>query len=102
MTDIKVGDLITAYRSGYHVVTRLNLDHSYTLCGVTHKAPQVYYRTLMLNSGKAVKGSTEYQCHLSFCRKVTEEYVSDMFLKETEAASNKYARLMELLKLTNE
>jgi hypothetical protein len=76
---IQVGSIITAYRPGYHIVTKI--EERYL------NAPLIYFRTLINSKGKKSRNISE-KCCASWCRlasdalpehiKVLEEYITNL------------------------
>lgn len=78
-----VGDLITAYHSGYHRVVRFyNAEYG-------HKCPQVEYQTVLNSSGQPCKGKRVRSCHVDYCKVVDRKAVLALYKDETKAAKLK-------------
>jgi len=59
----KIGEVITAYHSGYHVVVSITFrDNASDLLG---------YVQIANNVGKRVNGKATRECDASYCKKVT-------------------------------
>lgn len=94
---IKVGDIITAYRAGIHVVVNVerryylkNMPPSYTvlesdtnfdidLCD-EEASPLVYYKTLYNSKGKKQNSNKIYICDKFFC-KPYEEFLENKLVE---------------------
>lgn len=107
LKDLKPGDLITAYISGYHRVVRVEdrfvtkYDLRFDSCkGKSvgdYMSPMVHYVTVMSAKFKPVKGKTEHYCDLYYCRKVTLSGVRLEFQQKTQELTGGYGRLIQFL-----
>lgn len=102
---IKVGDLITAYHAGYHIVTKIE-RRFYTEEDVkygsykSHKVgteynPLIYYETIADSFGKHKKHK-ERCCDSSFCNLVSMYELLQQKKDEIKAAEDKYNLLKKL------
>jgi hypothetical protein len=66
--DFKVGDIIVAYRSGYHQITRIYTEY---------KTPQIEYVPRWTASLEPATRKTPDACHIIYCRKVDADYFAD-------------------------
>lgn len=76
--EIKVGDLITAYHKGYHIVTEVQ---ERTKAIDRTDSPLIHYNQIVDSTGKPRK-SKGLCCDAAFCRKVIFEDV----VKQTKEA----------------
>ena len=69
---LRVGDLITAYKKGYHVVTRIFLREKEA--GDLHDPdPLIYYKQVCNSSGVPTKrAKTEHCCDILYCHPAFE------------------------------
>ncbi len=81
---IQPGDIIAAYRGGYHEVLRVVAREKY--------APLVTYRTICTETGKRVNGKAEHTCDMAYCRLAV-----DVLPKEIEKLEQELAALKEFL-----
>lgn len=73
---LKVGDLIVAYRKGFHEITRIEprRDHS----------PLVHYKERYMSNGKPSNRKTIHTCCGGYCKRASE--VLPERIKEAEDA----------------
>ncbi len=93
LKDLKPGDMITAYKSGYHRVVRV--EQREYLGGPI--APLIHYLTVLSSKFKPVKSKKEHRCDLFYCRKVTLESVRLEFQKKTQELTEGHGRLIQFL-----
>jgi hypothetical protein len=67
--EFNVGDVITAYHSGYHVVTKIQPR------GRT--SDLLYYVQIANSAGDRIKGKRERSCDAGYCKKVTHQSLVD-------------------------
>lgn len=84
---LTVGELITAYRDGYHILTRFEFREGNT--------PLVYYINVVKPNGVRVKkpGAT-LVCDASYVRRVSREDVQRIYEAEVNAAILKRDNLL--------
>ena len=70
----KVGDLITAYHTGYHRLERI--DQIPDRLG--HPVVTFYYRMILTSNCNSVNYGELYHCHSSNCQKVDKDYLGMM------------------------
>jgi hypothetical protein len=68
---LQIGQLITAYQKGYHRITAIN---------DTGKYPCVEYKRAY-NVDGVPKNGPKYQCHISFCKPVTQQEIDERIEK---------------------
>lgn len=75
-----VGDIITAYRKGYHKVTDIvprYIKQEYpwlTLEGPGEEgSPLIVYQTIANDSGKRIKSTVTHNCDAHYCMKASEK-----------------------------
>jgi hypothetical protein len=95
--NLKVGDLITAYHKGYHIVEELCIDRCYGLNGSTYQNPVVKYRQVLTDAGKPINSKLK-ACHISHCNKVTVKVVHDEFANDIKIVKDKMSNLLAILK----
>jgi len=84
---IQVGDLVTAYEKGYHIVTAIHHRE--------YNPPLIYYKRVVSDSGKDVKsGGKPLVCCISYASKVTREMVNKVYKEEMNAAGAKRDNLL--------
>lgn len=85
---LTVGELITAYASGYHILTGFEFRDGAT--------PIVHYVTVIRADGTKVKkpGATR-ACDAAFVRRVTKEDIQKIYDAEVNAAIAKRDNLLE-------
>jgi len=67
--ELKPGDLITTVsRAGYHRVISVKNENGYSSL--------VVYKTVLNSSGKRSRGKAEYTCDVSYCKKITEDFLA--------------------------
>ena len=98
---ICVGDIITAYRYGFHKVTKIE-RRFLTKCDISYGAyknkkegdeynPLIYYVMVADEEGNLIKGKAVNHCDYSFCGNM-DSYIN----KKTEELKNTISRLLEL------
>ena len=87
--EVNEGDFIVAYRSGFHIVTKVDVrDNS------------VIYRQVADKNGKRIHGEKEYNCHPIYCHKVTIDVLSEM-MREHSLIIDQLRNLSEFLPKAN-
>lgn len=95
---IKVGDLITAYRKGYHRVIGFHDYESNILVTVAPgEGKQVDYQPVLSSTGKPKGGKPDW-CSIDYCTVVTEASILAEFEAEVKAAEQKRDVLLSILK----
>ena len=84
---LQVGELITAYEAGYHIITGFEYRDGMT--------PLIYHVRVVCDAGRKVKGTKTMVCDASFARRLTKEDIENLYRVEVNAASIKKANLME-------
>ena len=85
-----VGELITGYHAGYHILTAI--EHR------KNQTPIFKYVTVVKEDGTKIKRpGTPKECDAHFCRRVLLSQVEQMYLEEIAAATTKRANLKEFL-----
>ncbi len=88
---ISVGDLVTAYYAGYHIVTGFHMS--------SHATPiQIDLKTVASATGKRFINPRARSCALTYCKKVDRERVNEMYLDELNELKDRYHMLYNLLK----
>lgn len=72
---IKVGDYITAYEAGYHIVTGLRRGGS--------SGTLVEYKRVLTSEGKGANSGVKC-CDGSYCKKLTKEFVDQLINEKYE------------------
>ena len=90
---IMVGQLISAYHKGYHVVTRIEFREQDDQPGKA-ASPILHYVKVLDDAGKPSK-ALKNSCDASFCRKITLEIARQL---QDEAAQRAYRRLGAMTK----
>jgi hypothetical protein len=88
MNEIKVGDIITAFHSGYHRVTAIYDDSDF--------GTMVQYTRVADSNGKSTK-KTENSCHIGWCEKITLTRLDKMYVDNYNQITNKHLLLRKLL-----
>lgn len=103
---INVGDIITAYHKGYHIVTKVErrfVDTDYKLCGGRGNIGDEYealieYRTVLTKDFKPQKSKSTKCCDALYCQPLNKTDIvheKTVVLKDTGEG---YDRLIALLK----
>ena len=98
--DLQVGDLIVAWKKGFHIVTKIEhryvtiYDRQFKLGDELIKTGDelealISYKQIADSNGVAVEGEKEYHCSVSFCSKVDKQYLQ----KKIEGFRNLIKRL---------
>jgi hypothetical protein len=108
-TDLKPGDIITAYEKGTHEVIRIErrfytkelIDGFPTAFG--DKAvgdeynPMIVYRRRLNSKGKVLKSKKEISCDSSYCHKVTLDTIAKEYYRVVDQAEKLKKAMEELL-----
>lgn len=87
---LQVGELITAYHSGYHILTGFDYREGQT--------PLILYVTVLRADGtKVKKPSTARTCDASYVRKIATEDALRIFREDHNAAVIKRNNLLNFL-----
>ena len=87
---LTVGELVTAYEKGYHVITGFEFREGHP--------PLVYYRRVVSSSGKKIKGKgSDLSCDASYVQRVTYAAAQAIYHLETQAAAEKFNNLLEFV-----
>ncbi len=87
---LKVGELITAYASGYHILTMFEFRDGST--------PLIHYVTVVKENGDRVKKpGTPKVCDASYVRRVTRQDVLDLYTTEHNAIIKKRDNLLDFV-----
>lgn len=85
---LKPGDMITAYRKGYHEFIKFEERG-------TEIVPLVHYKQIYNDNGKPCKSKTIYQCDGAYCRRAIDD-----INKQIEKKTQELTALKEILKKT--
>lgn len=88
-TEFRVGDLISAYHSGYHIVTEIEFRELYD--------PIIRYIRVVNKNGKAVKTKNVLGCDSSYCHIITKKFIDQLLNDELEIANSKHKLLSQFL-----
>lgn len=87
---LTVGELVTAYEKGYHVITGFEFREGHP--------PLIYYRRVISDSGKKIKGKgSDLVCDASYVQRVTKAATEAIYQLETQAAAEKLNNLLEFV-----
>lgn len=86
--EFTLGDVILAYRKGFHVVVGLDPSDCSTGC--------IQYQTIAKADGTPVNSKTVHVCDALYCTKVTHESIESMLDAEQNSLDKKRQRLSEL------
>ena len=90
MTDLKVGDFISAFTAGYHVVI------DFTTNDAVPAEMCVVYQKIADSNGNPSKSVAQKVCHHAYCRKITPEVLDNAYVTECEIVKKKYVNLRQL------
>lgn len=90
LTFVKVGDLITAYRKGFHVVTGIINQGSDVMA-------LIKYRTVMDSKFNLIKSKKEETCSAYYCTKVKKEDIEKKKADQVKHFIEGFDRLLSLL-----
>ena len=102
---ITVGELITAYNDGYHILTRIEFRERPVMANpdiVAHSHPE-YERTPLFHYVKVLKGDgtpskrITSQCSAAHCQRVTKEQAKEAMLKAIKAEEQKFQAILKYL-----
>jgi hypothetical protein len=88
-TTIAVGQLVTAYASGYHIVVSFSYREGRT--------PIAYYRRVLDARGGKTKPGKDQHCDAAWLKKLSVEDVLKLFDLEAQQAAAKRDNLLEYL-----
>jgi hypothetical protein len=91
---LTVGELVTAYRAGYHIITRFEDRSEYKPLGMP---PIVFYVQVAKASGGLLERRTEYSCDASFVRRMTRTRIECDWADELEQAHRKRDNLLQFV-----
>lgn len=91
---IKVGDIITAYEKGYHVVVSIE-RRTHNRDGTD--SPVIGYKRKLDSTGKSVSSNVVKYCDVYYCTKLTKEAVEKIITNEQTVFELKKANLLSLL-----
>jgi nickel-dependent lactate racemase len=103
--DLKVGDIITAYRKGYHVVEKME-RRFFTTADIKifpHRAvgeeynSLIHYKQLADQYGTRKTGAAIYKCDSCFCDKLTKNFIAYNYNMEIAASESKRNSLLTLI-----
>lgn len=89
----KIGEIITAYHSGYHKVVD-NPKYVYY-------PNQIYYTLVADANGKPRNGKRVRSCHKEYCKKLTRDDVYETKKAEIILATQKADNLLKILENSN-
>ena len=85
---LKIGQLITAYHSGFHILTGINFRDP--------EEPLFCYTKVLNEDGTKSKREVQHSSSL-WCNRVTEENSKALMKQEIKRAKEKYNNTMEYL-----
>lgn len=101
---IKIGELITTYNDGYHILVSINYREPPDKDDVVEcdppdikYAPIFVYRKVMKSDGTLVTRNTEQSCDASYCRRVTRESAHAAFADAVKRESVKLDNILKYL-----
>lgn len=86
---LTVGELITTYHAGYHVLLRVEPRKKET--------PLMYYKQVVRGDGTLVNRKAELSCDASYVRRVDSATIHDSFVYEVRRAELKRDNLMQFV-----
>lgn len=104
--DIEVGDMITAYHAGFHVVTgvvrrfvtqddlRFSINAGKSIGD--ESSALIQYRTVLTKKYTAPRSSSVKACDASFCEKLTRESIAQQRQAKLEEITAGYTTLLEI------
>ena len=81
---LKVGDIITAYRKGIHIITKIEhrffteKDTDYGNVGEEYNS-LIYYKQLVTGKFKEVKSKREYCCDEHYCTVIDDDWITAQY-----------------------
>jgi hypothetical protein len=93
--EFTVGDIITAYHSGFHRIIGFNkFCTSFSACDEV----QVEYVQVLYNDGRFPNNKKKFNsCGIGYCKVVGEQTICRMYQEEVEAAATKYKNISNVL-----
>lgn len=86
---LSVGQLVTAYKKGYHIVTAIEHRDGHP--------PLIKYVQVVTPAGKRCKSQTQQVCDASYVRSLSKEKIVDIFRDEVAAATSKRDNLLNFV-----
>lgn len=86
---IRVGDIITAYNSGWHRLLEIVPRERF--------APLFKYQRVVYENGNKCKRRDINECDASFCKKVTIDDIDFVYDREVEAIARKHSNLVDAI-----
>lgn len=86
---LTVGELITTYNAGYHILHRVELREG--------NAPLMYYTQVAKDDGTLVNGKAEKCCDASYVRRVSRTRIEAEWSDALEAAHKKRDNLLQFV-----
>ena len=88
----EIGDVITSYHPGYHIVTRVDYDTSY------YSQRTIYYQQIADGDGTQCLDGQEFSCEERHCAIVTHLKIKSMMEQERSILDKKHEQLEQLFK----
>lgn len=83
--ELKVGDIITAYSPGLHVIEKIETSTHKLVYGGSSTTTIVFYKKVADINGKPAKSKAIKTCNIDWCKKVTAKSIQDLIdTKEKE------------------
>lgn len=104
---ITVGELITTYNDGYHILTRIEFRErpvkymsNPDIVALSHPeyeyTPLFHYVKVLKGDGTPSKRITS-QCDAAYCQRVTKEQAKEAMLKAIKAEEDKFQAILNYL-----
>lgn len=103
---ITVGELITTYNDGYHVLTRIEFRErsvNVSIFDIVARSHTEYECTPLFHYVKVLKGDgtpskrITSQCDAVYCQRVTKEQAKEAMLKAIKAEEQKFQAILKYL-----